>query len=83
MTKVVFGHLKLESSMDQYFIIRPFALGIGAASFASGGGAGFEQRYSGKPDGGAGTPKRIINLEHQNFRISLKLVDEIVHDKKH
>ena len=48
----------------------PKALGIGAASFASGGGAGSEQRYSGKPDGravsGAGTPKR----ETQNHRIS-------------
>ena len=39
----------------------PNALGIGAASFASGDVAGCEQRYSGKPDGGAvsgaGTPR--------------------------
>ena len=33
-----------------------YALGIGAASFASEGGAGSGQRYSVKPDGGAGTP---------------------------
>ena len=34
------------------------ALGIGAASFASVAEGGCEQRYSGKPDGFAGTPKR-------------------------
>ncbi len=34
------------------------ALGIGAASFWSVSG----KRYSGKPDGVAGTPKRIHNL---------------------
>ena len=34
MTKVVFVNLKFESSMGLFFIIRPFALGIGAASFA-------------------------------------------------
>ena len=34
MTKVVFGHLKIESSMSLFFYYSPFALGIGAASFA-------------------------------------------------
>ena len=48
----------------------PHALGIEAASFASlpreqgagtGTGAGSEQRYSGKPDGIAGTLKDKVN----------------------
>ena len=33
------------------------ALGIAAASFARRSDSGGEQRYSEKPDGGAGTPK--------------------------
>ena len=41
----------------------PKALGIGAASFASGGGAGSEQRYSGKPDGNAGTPRERLQVK--------------------
>ena len=56
-------------------VLAAFALGIGAASFASHAGAGSgkwergagngsgdsEQRYSGKPDGVDGTPKSINN----------------------
>ena len=48
------------------------ALGIGAASFwrrklETEAEAGDVKRYSGKPDGGAGTPKK----ELQNFIISI------------
>ena len=43
----------------------PKALGIGAASFAKRS----EQRYSGKPDGGAGTPKVKLIVERvERFR---------------
>ena len=56
------------TTRQQVFLlgIRPSALGIGAASFASGGVAGCEQRYSGKPDGGAvsgaGTPRIKLKI---------------------
>ena len=68
----------------------PSALGIGAASFASGTGNGIrergigigerefgsgeklsEQRYSGKPDGGAETePERPRKLEVENGKLT-------------
>ena len=61
------------------------ALGIGAASFASFSGAGCgdgiwerdlgaggsEQRYSGKPDGVAGTPKTMYNLQLTIYNVGL------------
>ena len=47
----------------------PKALGIGAASFAKRS----EQRYRGKPDGGAGTPKVKLIVESVLYTSHLKL----------
>ena len=47
-----------DLAQSSRFITRSLtALGIAAASFARRSDSGGEQRYSGKPDGGAGTPK--------------------------
>ena len=48
-------HSRIKSERSICFMAAANALGIGAASFWSVSG----KRYSGKPDGAAGTPKTM------------------------
>ena len=80
MTELVQSHKVQKNSLGSEF---SNALGIGAASFWSGGGNGSwrrsEKRYSGKPDGRAGTPRNTTNTESTYYIITTKTAKKKQH----